>query len=121
MSERTIRLTTSEGEGDPAHPSHTRLHQIIGFVSGKLQGTQVPLPFGREIAHLHDRNGTLVVHFDSAESMLRYGQLFVDAWRVYGELNLELSLPDGTVIKVASGFEETPLRSGHTSLVRPIR
>ena len=119
MSERTIRVTTSEG--DPGHPNHARLHQIIGFVSGLLNGTQVPLPFGREITHLHDQSGTLIVHFDGPESMLRYGQHFVDAWRVYGELNLEFTLPDGNVIKVSSGFEEPPLRSGHTTLVRPIR
>jgi hypothetical protein len=93
MSDPELKVTTSDGPGG-AGRIH-RLNWAMGDVDRARRMAGLPFPFGTAILHVHDEQGTLVVHWDRAESLVTYGRFLLDAWREHGNTRAEFVLPDG--------------------------
>jgi hypothetical protein len=101
MSDPVLKMTTSDGPNGGQRMQ--RLNWAMGDVDRARRISGLSFPFGSAILQVHDERDTLVVHWNSAESMVVYGRFLLEAWREHGNTSVEFVLPDDVRLKLDSG------------------
>lgn len=93
MTDPVLSITASDGEAGSEY--HRLLHQVFGYVVARIKDANIPFPFGKQITHLAEEKGTLVVRMDAVETAFRYGSFLIEAWQTFGQSAIEFRFEDG--------------------------
>lgn len=93
MSESVLRITASDGDAGSEY--HRLLHQAFGYAVAQIKSAGIPFPFGRQITHLTEEKGTLIVRMDTVATAFRYGGYLIEAWQTFGQSAIEFRFEDG--------------------------
>lgn len=107
MTEPVLRIAASDGEAGSEY--HRLLHQVFGYVVARIKNAGIPFPFGKQITHLTEEKGTLIVRMDNVETAFRYGSYLIEAWQTFGQSAIEFRFEDGAATIVMRKEASVPV------------